>query len=136
MRAKNYVAYGIRVRLKTTDFQMLTRQMHLPRGMDTAGQFLAAARKLLRQFDHPGPFRLVGMAAFDLDWRQGAVQLDLFEDHTRRELEVTIDRLLERFRNGTLMRAKDLRSHGTVHNNGVNLDFLDYRDGERVSRPG
>ena len=34
------------------------------------------------------------------------------------------------------MRAKDMQHSGTVAKDGVNLDFLDYRDGERVSSPG
>ena len=33
---------------------------------DTAAAFYDTGCRLLEQFDHPGPFRLVGMAAFDL----------------------------------------------------------------------
>lgn len=136
VRAKNYVARGIRVRLKTTKFEMLSRQRRLPRPDDTAGVFFAVARKLLDEFDHPGPFRLVGLAAFDLDWRQQPLQSDLFEDHRQRDLETTIDHLIDRFGKGVVMRAKDLDHRGTISDNGMNLDFLDYRDGERVSTPG
>ena len=70
VRAKHYVAGGIRVKLKTTKFELLSRQRHLPRPDDTADVFFAVSRQLLDRFDHPGPFRLVGMAAFDLDWRR------------------------------------------------------------------
>ena len=93
------------------------------------------ARRLLYEFDHRGPFRLVGMAAFDLRWRTEPAQLDLFEDPRMRNLEVTIDRLTDRFGKDIIVRATDLLHHGTVSNNGMNLDFLDYRDGERVSSP-
>ncbi len=136
VRAKGYVARGIRVKLKTTGFDVLTRQRHLARPEDTATAFFAAATALLDEFDHPGPFRLVGMAAFDLDWRPPAVQADLFEELRPRVLETTVDRLIDRFGKGAVVRARDLGCRGTVTDTGVNLDFLDYRDGERVSRPG
>jgi DNA polymerase-4 len=136
LRAKDYVASGIRVKLKTTRFRILSRQAQLPKPDDTAELFFAVSRRLLDRFDDPGPFRLVGMAAFGLDWREQPLQSDLFEDRRRRDLETTIDRLVERYGGGIVMRATDLRQSGTVFENGMNLDFLDYRDGERVSRPG
>ena len=136
VRAKEYVARGVRVRLKTTSFDMLTRQRTLTHGADTADEFLDVACQLLDEFSHPGPFRLVGMAVFDLDWRHQPSQLDLFADNTPRDLETTVDQLIEKFGSDTLMRAKDLEHQGTVAKNGVNLDFLDHRDGERVSSPG
>jgi DNA polymerase-4 len=135
LRNKDYVAGGIRVRLKTTKFELLSRQRHFVRPVDTADALLSMAIHLLDEFDQPGPFRLVGMAAFDLRWRNEPTQLDLFEDPCQRELEVTIDDLIERFGKDVVIRARDLTHHGTVSNNGMNLDFLDYRDGERVSRP-
>ncbi len=135
VRKKDYVAGGIRIRLKTTKFEMLSRQKQFRKPVDTAEAFLAAARQLLDEFDHPGPFRLVGMAAFNLSWRNGPKQLDIFEDSRRRKLEVTMDDLAERFGKDVVMRAADIGSSGTISSNGVNLDFLDYRDGERVSRP-
>lgn len=136
VRAKAYMAGGIRVRLKTAQFDMLTRQQQLPAPADTASAFYATACRLLSQFDHPGPFRLVGMAAFDLDWRQQPLQMDLFESAGPRRLETTIDQLITRFGKDTVMRAADLNHQGTVSSNGVNLDFMDVRDGERVSQPG
>lgn len=125
LRAKRYVAHGVRVRLKTNRFQMLTRQRKLHQGVDLGAELLVAAESLLDQFDDPGPFRLVGMAAFDLAEREGDRQLDLFEDHAARELEVTVDDLMHRFGRGVLMRARDLTDWATVANDGVNLDYLD-----------
>ncbi len=136
VRAKNFVAGGIRVRLKTTKFEMLTRQRQLPKPADTAEAFLAIARQLLDQFDHPGPFRLVGMAAFALRRCDQPMQRDLFEAPARRDLETTIDKLIDRFGRDVIMRASDLNQPGSVSANGVNLDFLDYREGERVTTPG
>ena len=124
IRAKAYVARGVRVVLKTSRFKLLTRQLSLGEPVDLASELFAVGRRLLDEFDHPGPFRLVGMAAFDLDWRRTPRQLDLFEDVARRNLETTIDRLVERFGRGAIMRARDLGHPGTVAD-GVNLDFLD-----------
>jgi DNA polymerase-4 len=124
VRAKGYVASGVRVRLKTNRFEMLTRQRHLTRPADTEEAFLAVARRLLDELDHPGPFRLVGMAVFELDHRQQPLQTDLFEVASKRRLETTVDDLITRFGKGTLMRARDLNDPGTVSRDGVNLDFL------------
>ena len=166
MRTKDYVARGVRVRLKTTNFELLSRQRTLPRPVDTADALLAATVPLLSAFDHPGPFRLVGMAAFDLSWDGDPTQLDLFNafqvkkpaerrerdasasnerltrsaaqsvrDGTRRDLEQTLDALAEKFGGDVLVRASDLGRKRTVMKDGVNLDYLDYRDGERVSSP-
>lgn len=132
VRAKGYLARGVRVRLKTARFEMLTRQRLLATPSDLAAEYLAVAKSLLGEFDHPGPFRLVGMAVFDLSWRTAPRQLDLFEDHARRELDATIDRLIERFGRDVVMRARDLGQRG-VNANGVNLDFLDERAPEGVA---
>ena len=130
LRAKRYVASGVRVRLKTHRFRTLTRQRKLRKPVDLGAELLATGLSLLDEFADPGPFRLVGMAAFDLVAREGDRQLDLFEDHAARELETTVDELLQRFGRGVLMRARDLAGSGTVANDGVNLDYLDDRDDE------
>ena len=90
LRAKRCVAGGVRVRLKTSRFRMLTRQRKLRNPVDLGAELLAAGRSLLDQFGEPGPFRLVGMAAFDLTRRHGDRQPDLFEDHAARQLETAV----------------------------------------------
>ena len=89
----------------------------------------AAGQSLLNEFDDDGPFRLVGMAAFDLEERRGDRQLDLFEDHAARELETVVDDLMQRFGRGALMRARDLSDSANVAGDGVNLDYLEAREG-------
>ncbi|MCY3818102.1 MAG: hypothetical protein OXH52_01880 [Gammaproteobacteria bacterium] len=120
-RSKRYVAGGVRVVLKTSRFELLTRQRTLDKRVDLASEFFAVGRRLLNEFDHPGPFRLVGMAVFDLDWRTGPRQLDLYEDAQRRSLETTVDDVVARFGRGAVVRARDLGQPGTVMD-GVNLD--------------
>ncbi len=131
LRAKNYVANGIRVRLKTSHHEMLTRQAQLPKPTDVAATLYTNARQLLDAFEHPGPFRLVGMAVFDLHANVRR-QLDLFEDYGNRELEVVIDKLAERFGKDTIVRANDLSQSGpgsrAIHADGMNLDFLDHSE--------
>ena len=124
VRSNGYVAGGVRVRLKTSRFELLARQRSLSKPVDLASEFFAVGRRLLDEFDHPGPFRLVGMTAFDLDWRRGPQQLDLFDDVVKRDLETTIDCLVERFGRDAIVRARDLGHPGTV-GGGVNLDFLE-----------
>ena len=123
VRSKGYVAGGVRVRLKTSRFELLARQRSLARPIDLASEFFAVGKQLLDEFDHPGPFRLVGMAAFALDWRSESRQLDLFEDKRRRDLETAIDDVADRFGRAAVVRARDLGNSATVMD-GVNLDFL------------
>ena len=78
-----------------------------------------------------GPFRLVGLGAFDLCTGLADSQLALsIEDRRARLLETTIDGVRARFGTEAVQRASELvADHGV----GVasNLDFLD--DGERGS---
>jgi DNA polymerase-4 len=125
VRAKNCMAGGVRIRLKTTKFELLTRQRHLSKPADTADAFLSLGMQLLAEFDHKGPFRLVGMTAFDLHWQDELQQLDLFEPPDDRKLETTVDHLIERFGKDVVIRARDMQNPGTIAKSGVDLDFLD-----------
>lgn len=128
LRRKNYRALGVRVKLKTSDFQILTRQRQLDEPTDVAQTLLSAGIGLLREFNHPGPFRLVGMAAYDLVKAKDSVQLGLFQQPPkRRNLEEAIDRLAERFGADIVRRAEDLFRPGSMHNDST-LDFLDESD--------
>ena len=131
VRAKGYLAGGVRLRLKTSRFELLTRQQRLRRPADIGAVFLAVAKRLLDEVDHPGPFRLVGLSVYDLDWSKAPLQLDIFEDGAARRLETTIDRLIDRFGTGVVVRARDLRERRALMPRGVNLDFLAQRGGEQ-----
>ncbi len=130
LRAKGWLAGGVRVKLKTTDFQTFTRQKSI-QPTDSAAALHAFALALLDQFDHPGPFRLVGLGSFDLQRAETAPQLDLFAQpgatladpaRNRRQLEAVIDDLEARFGEGAVRRARDL-SDQTVLRTGISLDF-------------
>jgi DNA polymerase-4 len=133
LRRSKRVAHGVRVKLKTTDFRVITRQAVLAEPTDVAAVMLARAKALLDEVQQgSGPFRLVGLTAYDLRAAgPGDAQLDLLPEAGDRDrrLETAIDALVDRFGRGVVQRAGDLRRDRGV---GVaaNLDFLqdDKRD--------
>ena len=127
LRQKSYVAFGVGVKLKTTDFQILTRQRRLSEPTDVTERLYSVGVGLLDEFDHPGPFRLVGMVAYDLAGIDDRVQFDLFGTSARqRRLEVAIDELAERFGTDVVYRANNLTKPPGVRL-APTLDFLDDR---------
>jgi DNA polymerase-4 len=127
LRQKSYVAFGVGVKLKTTDFQILTRQRRLSEPTDVTERLYSVGVDLLSEFDQPGFFRLVGMLAYDLVGIDDRVQLDLFGTSARqRRLEVAIDELAERFGTNVVYRANDLTRLPRVRS-APTLDFLDDR---------
>lgn len=132
LRNKSWVAGGVRVKLKTSEFQLLTRQAQLSEPTDVADVLYSKAAELLGAFEHAGPFRLVGMAAFGLKTAQDPLQLGLLSLGDReRRLESALDRIAERFGDDAIHRAGDLGTHlGTGPS--PNLDFL---DGEGLDEP-
>src|SRR3990170_2253873 len=109
LRQKRYVAVGGGGKNKTTGFQILTRQCRLSEPTDVTERLYSVGVDLLNEFDHPGPFRLVGMVAYDLVGIEDRVQLDLFGTLARqRRLEVAIDELAERYGADVVHRANDL----------------------------
>jgi DNA polymerase-4 len=129
LRRKQILALGVRVKLKTSDFQILTRQLLLTRPTDVADELYLVAVSLLPEFAHKGPFRLVGLAAYELVEQQEKPQLDLFNSGARnRKLETAVDALTKRFGAGVLRRADDIARKPKI---GVNLDFLDDEEDTR-----
>jgi DNA polymerase-4 len=130
LRRSKRRARGVRVKLKTTDFRLLTRQCMLAEATDVAAVLFAQAAALLGEFQEPGPFRLVGLAAYELEESDAhGSQLDLLPapGNRARRLEAALDALVGRFGSGVVQRAGDLgRDRGV----GVaaNLDFLHERE--------
>jgi hypothetical protein len=87
---------------------------------------------LLQDFADPGPFRLVGLAAYEIDVADAdPPQLELLPapGNRARRLETAIDTLVSRFGAGVVQRAGDLgRDRGVGI--AANLDFLHDRDRE------
>jgi DNA polymerase-4 len=130
LRRSQRQARGVRVKLKTTDFRVLSRQKLLSQATDVAAVLFACAAGLLDDIADGGPFRLVGLTAYDLEAVAGAIpQLELLPQAGQRErrLETAIDALVGRFGAGVVQRAGDLKRDRGV---GVaaNLDFLHERE--------
>jgi DNA polymerase IV len=127
LRKKNYLAFGVGIKLRTAVFQIVTRQHRLSEPTDIAERLYSVGVELLNHVDHPGPFRLVGLVAYDLVDIDNLMQLDLFGAFVRhRQLEVAIDGLAERFGTNVVYRADDLNK-STGRRLAPTLDFLNDR---------
>lgn len=125
LRAKGLVACGVGVKLKTADFKSLTRQKQLAEPTDVADQLYVTGEELLGAFGHSGPFRLVGMVAYDLAPAGATTQAGLFDTFgRRRQLEVAIDGLATRFGGKVVQRGEELGAERAA-TLAPNLDFLD-----------
>lgn len=126
LREKGYRCKGVRVKLKTNKFQLLTRQVLLPDATDSADTLFATGAGLLGHFMHAGPFRLVGLAAYDINRLDQPQQFDLFGGGDRSDvLEKTVDSIMDKFGKDSVRRAGDLGGSGTVAGDTVDLDFID-----------
>lgn len=124
LRNKRLHARGVRVKLKTTGFQLHSRQARLDPATDLGEVLFRTAHQLAAELLALGPFRLVGLAAFDLASGPNDTQLDLFSEPPRQSrLENTLDALNRRFGRDTLRRARDLQRNGTVMGTAPTLDF-------------
>lgn len=125
LRRKSYVALGVGIKLKTSDFQIVTRQQRLSEPTDVAERLYCVGVSLLEHVDHPGPFRLIGMVAYDLAGTGDVSQLELFGTLSRqRRLEVAVDGLVEKFGADIVHRAHDF-GNSTSATLAHTLDFLD-----------
>jgi DNA polymerase-4 len=125
LRQKSCLAFGVSVKLKTTEFQILTRQRRLRQPTDVSETFYFVGVELLKAFEHPGPFRLVGMAAHDLVSAKDKTQLDLFSGSARqRQLEAAIDDLAKRYGTQIVRHANALATPSRARL-APTLDFLD-----------
>ena len=125
LRRHGYVARGVRVKLKRSDFRLLTRQRRLAEATDRSDEIHQCAITLLPEFGDPGPFRLIGVAAYELQQQAAARQLDLpIEEGSRSQrLDAVLDELDERFGPGAVHRAGDLIRQSAIGPE-ANLDFL------------
>jgi DNA polymerase IV len=131
LRRRGAQARGVRVKLKRTDFRILTRQRVLSQPTDVAADLFVAAQTLLDEFGDQGPFRLVGLAAYDLVdvGDDGQLALPLVGSERNRRLETALDRLAQRYGAGIVQRAGELIGDRGV-GVGANLDFLRDEEGE------
>ena len=125
LRKKRYLAFGVGVKLKTSDFRLLTRQRRMKEATDVTETIYSVGVELLKAFGHRGPFRLIGMAAYDLVNTEDKAQFDLFSGSARqRQLEAAIDNLYERYGAYIVHRGDD-RAAPSRARLAASLDFLE-----------
>jgi len=110
LRDERLVAAGVRVKLKTADFRLLTRQTLVSPPTDAATVLERTAFELLEQFDLDLPMRLVGLAAYQLAPDAEAGQRPLFPDEQRerrRRLDRVLDALHDKFGEDVVRRGAD-----------------------------
>ncbi|MBN2342465.1 MAG: DNA polymerase IV [Deltaproteobacteria bacterium] len=109
LRKEGLRAKGVRVKLKTAQFDLLTRQGSTEQLTDNAKELLAAAAPLLEKFDLSRKYRLVGMAAFQLIECGGQEELFVGEEVKRRHrLDKAFDEVLQKFGDAALSRGEEL----------------------------
>ena len=126
LRSKSLLAGGVRVRLKTSDFELLSRQTTLTRPIDITDVLWRTATSLLDRFEQGQTYRLVGMAVFDMQPASEPVQNDLFETKAvDSKLDRVIDAVEDKYGAGSLIRASRLSDKSTIIDQSVNLDSVD-----------
>lgn len=111
LRRAGLRAGGVRVKLKTDKFQSLTRQVVLRPPTTSSSVLYEEACQLLGHFDLRLRFRLVGVAAYDLQPENAPVQGLLFGETERKKndkLDRALDSLRERFGKGAVQRGSDV----------------------------
>jgi DNA polymerase-4 len=109
MRHDGMTGRVVTLKLKTTDFKLLTRRRTLSVPTQTARSLFACGRELLALEATGKPFRLIGIGLSDL--HEAAAPSDLFGDAEARgrNAEQAIDRLRARFGDGAVVTARTLR---------------------------
>ena len=125
LRRSARMARGVRLKLKRADFRIITRQGVLAAATDVGAVLFAKAASLLDEVGDPGPFRLVGLATYEIESLDDGLQLELVPEREgrARRLETTLDAVADRFGSGAVRRAADLGRDAGV-GVGANLDFL------------
>jgi DNA polymerase-4 len=124
LRQTAQTAQGVRIKLKTHDFRVLTRQRRLREAASATGIINETAQSLLREIDDPGPFRLIGVAVFAIEEGGNGGQIGLLDSRDKGDrLDSVLDALQEKFGPGSVQRASDLVSR-TVFTDDLNLDYL------------
>ncbi len=126
LRDKGFRCGGVRVKLKTNKFKLHSRQSQLTEPSDCADHLYKVAANLLTQFEENGPYRLVGLAAYDLTRIDDPQQMDLFANNAKpKALENAIDDCIKKFGKGVIGRAADLDTTRTIADTTPTLDFID-----------
>ncbi|MDE2487973.1 MAG: DNA polymerase IV [Alphaproteobacteria bacterium] len=109
-RADGLAGRVVTLKLRTTDFRIVTRRRTIPVATQTAKTLFAVGRELLAREATGRPWRLIGIGVADLVEAEAA-EADFFAEGERRALagERTIDRLREKFGAEAVTSGRSLR---------------------------
>jgi DNA polymerase-4 len=101
----------VTLKLRTTDFRIVTRRRTIPVPTQTARTLFAVGRELLAKEATGKPYRLIGIGIADLV-EAGAVENDFFGGDERRALagEKTLDAIRARFGAGAVTSGRIFRA--------------------------
>ena len=110
-RAEGLVGRVVTLKLRTTDFRILTRRRTIPVPTQTAKTLFAVGRELLAKEATGRPYRLIGIGMAELV-EAGAVEDDFFAGDERRALagEKTLDAIRARFGAGAVTSGRIFRA--------------------------
>ena len=113
LRAKGLCAKTANIKLKHTDFKLVTRSKTLAEPTDQASELFAAAKEMLSAYKPAGPFRLIGVGASGLvSWDLAqAPLLDRERRHKERAVSQAEDELTRRFGDKAIMRGGALKAY-------------------------
>jgi DNA polymerase-4 len=109
MRRDGMAGRVITLKLKTTDFRIVTRRRTLGVPTQTAKTLFACGRELLRAEATGRPYRLIGIGLSDL--HEAAAPSDFFDggEARSRTAEAAVDRLRTRFGDAAVVSGRALK---------------------------
>ena len=107
MKAKNLGGSTVTLKLKTSNFRLITRARSIASPTNLAGRIYQTARTLLEPELARGPYRLLGVGVSELVPAHEADRGDLADQSVRREagMERAVDALRARFGNDAITRG-------------------------------
>ncbi|EBA05619.1 DNA polymerase IV [Sagittula stellata] len=111
-KAKGMAGRTVTLKLRRTNFSILTRRMTLPDATQMADRLYRASRALFDQVKEPGPWRLIGVGLSDLVPEAQADRAgDLLDPQAgvRAKAERAADEIRARFGNEAILKGRALR---------------------------
>lgn len=109
-RAEGIAGRTVTLKLRTSDFRILTRRRPTPAATQTAKTLFAASRALLRDEVHGEAFRLIGVGLADLSAQTAASDLFAAPDARALREETAVEDLRRRFGDAAVIRGRSLKS--------------------------
>ncbi|MEJ6392870.1 DNA polymerase IV [Gymnodinialimonas sp. 2305UL16-5] len=112
LKAKGIAGRTVTLKLKRSDFKLLTRRISLPDGTQTADRIYHTARALYDRMEHSLPYRLLGVGVSDLTPEAQADRAGNLldpQEAQRIEAEKATDAIRARFGKDAILKGRSLR---------------------------